>query len=234
VTGPVLPAAGFVPSRTPCPDAIRAELARRAAGVAPQPPHYIEDFEPPYGEAKDFCEPCAVNAASDLEVLQEFNSDSDVLRWCEGCGALLSFRIGPEEAEEWIEGFEVQPPSTSAQWAELLQAVAEVPPEDFRELDDPPVEPSLLWARVEAILRRSACPVPPELRPCEVAAAREAERQRRLRLAEELHAQEAAREEAARSARARPSPRVAMLVASLLGMAVAAGVDIEPPPRRGR
>lgn len=150
------------------PAEIRAELTRRAAGIVPQPAHYIEDFEPPDGECRDFCEPCARAVAGRLRVRREPNADSDFIRCCETCGALLDYRVMPEDVEEEIERWEEKPPRAASDWAELLQAMAEVEPADFREPGDPPVEPSLLWARVAALLTpRTPCAVPRELRPCE-------------------------------------------------------------------
>lgn len=133
-------------------EAIRTELSRRASGVIALRAHFIEDFEPPDGETNDFCEPCAQERAGALEVRREPNSDSDSLRWCEGCGALLDYRIGPEGAEDEVRHFEEKPPTEPAHWAELLHAMAEVPPEDWRVPTDQPVAPSPLWARVEALL----------------------------------------------------------------------------------
>ena len=133
-------------------EAVSAELSRRAAGVVPQPAHHVDGFDPPDGESKDFCEPCAEAVAGDLEVRREFNSDSDTLRWCETCGTLLGYRIGPKQAEQEIVHFATRLPTTPGHWAELLHAMAEVPPEDFREQGDPPEEPSPLWARVSALL----------------------------------------------------------------------------------
>jgi len=133
-------------------ETIRAELRRLAGDAVALRAHFIEDFEPPDGEARDFCEACAQERAGELEVRREYNSDSDILRWCEGCGTLLDFRIGPEDAEEEVGHFEATPPTEPAHWAELLRATAEVPPEDWREPTDPRVEPSPLWARVEALL----------------------------------------------------------------------------------
>ena len=70
----------------------------------------------------------------------------------------------------------------------------------------PPVEPSPLWARVAALLTpRTPCQVPRALRPCEV-----------------------------RPATAADVRRGQVLAAGLLAMAAASGVDLEPPPRRGR
>jgi hypothetical protein len=156
-----------VSPRGPDPVALRAELKRRAAGIEPKWTYWIEGFEPPYGEGKNFCEPCAIAAAGDLDVSRELNPDAHTLRFCEGCAAMLDGRIGPEEAQGEVEHFETRPPTTREHWAELLQALAEVPPEDFRRPTDPPVEPSLLWARVAAILARSTCQVPREIRPCD-------------------------------------------------------------------
>ncbi|HZL94053.1 MAG TPA: hypothetical protein VFB99_10430, partial [Vicinamibacterales bacterium] len=101
------------------------------------------------GEALDYCWPCAQDVAGDLEVRADLNVDSDALRWCDGCGALLAYRIGPEEAEAEVGHFERTPPSKPTDWAELLHAMAEVPPEDWR---DPPVGESQLWDRVRALL----------------------------------------------------------------------------------
>jgi hypothetical protein len=154
------------------PAEIRVELARRAGGIVPLPAHYLEDPDPEVviGDVRDFCRPCAFAAAGNLDVRREQNSDSDVLRSCDACGALLDYRVGPEDAAEEIEGWEESPPRTARDWAELLHAMAEVPPEDFREPGDPPVDPSPLWARVEALLTRSLCMVPRDLRTCEVPA----------------------------------------------------------------
>lgn len=187
------------------PAEIRAELTRRAAGIKPLPAHYVEDFEPPDGECRDFCEPCARAAAGRLRVRRETNADSDFIRCCEACGALLDYRVMPEDVGEEVERWEETPPRTASDWAELLQAMAEVEPADFREPGDP-VEPDPLWARVAALLTpRTPCTVPRELRPCEV-----------------------------RTATAADVRRGRILVAALLAMAAASGVDIGPPPRRGR
>lgn len=131
---------------------IRARLARLAGGVAPKAAHYIEDFDPPDGEATDFCEPCAEERAGHRRVCRESNHDSDMLRWCADCGALLDFRIGPEEAAVEVARFEAEPPTEPRHWAELLHAMAEVPPEDWRGPGDPQVPPIPLWARVQALL----------------------------------------------------------------------------------
>ena len=192
--------------QAPPPAEIRAELTRRAAGIVPRPAHYIEDFEPPDGECRDFCEPCARAAAGRLRVRREPNADSDFIRCCETCGALLDYRVMPEDVEEEIERWEEKPPRAASDWAELLQAMAEVEPADVWEPGDPPVEPSPLWARVAALLTpRTPCTVPREPRPCEVQPATAADMRRGRKL-----------------------------VAALFGMAAAVGVDIAPPPRRGR
>lgn len=134
------------------PEQIRAELSRRAAGIVPRVAFWIEGLDPPDGEALDFCETCADERGGGEEVRRDFYTDSDILRWCDGCSALLEYRIGQEEAEEAVAHFEAEPPTEPKHWAELLLAMAEVPPEDWRTPSDPPVEPSPLWMRVQALL----------------------------------------------------------------------------------
>lgn len=142
-------------------EAIRAELQRRAGEIKPVAAWYIEGLDhpehPSLGEQSSFCEACARRLATKGDsVRRELCSDSDTLRWCEVCGALLDFRlVSEDEVEAELRCWEETPPSEPLHWAELLQAMAEVAPQDWREPSDPPVEPSPLWSRVEAILRRA-------------------------------------------------------------------------------
>lgn len=145
------------------PTEIRAELKRRAEGVAEMTAYFVEGLATvDHDEAASFCGACAEKLAGDLPVWRD-DVEGDVLRWCEECGVLLDWRLTSEEgAAEAIEHFEDKPPSTPSEWAELLLAVAEIAPGDWCEghraagLPVRDVEPSPLWSRVEALLVATA------------------------------------------------------------------------------
>lgn len=140
------------------PTEIRAELQRRAESIAPVTAFYVESLNTVrHDEASSFCEACAEKLAGDLQVRRD-DVEGDQLRWCEECGALLDWRLVNEDsAAEAIEHFESKPPAVPTEWAELLLAVAEVAPGDWgvawraEGLTVADVEPSPLWARVEAL-----------------------------------------------------------------------------------
>lgn len=85
------------------------------------------------------------------------------------------------------------------------------------------------WAGLAPPPPRRPCLVARELRPCEVAAAREAEVQRRARLTEEQSEQEGKKSAERRRGLGRQAP--ALFAMAMLGMV--ASLDV-PPPRRGR
>lgn len=140
------------------PAEIRAELQRRAGDIRPVTGYWIDgivhdDFE----EADSFCETCAEKLAEKGGQVVRDGDAGDGLRWCSECDTLLDRRIvGAVDVEVEIAHHEETPPTKPKHWAELLLAMAEIPPEDWREAKDGPVEPSPLWERVEKILEKQA------------------------------------------------------------------------------
>lgn len=140
------------------PAEIRAELQQRAGDIGPMIAFAIIGImHNDYEEADSFCLLCAEKLAERGGEIVRYDVEGDYLRWCRECSALLDWCIvGIEGVVEEIGRYEETPPSEPAHWAALLQAMAEIPPEDWRSPSDPPVEPSPLWARVEAILKKAS------------------------------------------------------------------------------
>jgi hypothetical protein len=139
------------------PAEIRAELQRRAGNIQPVIAYAIDGIvHDHHKEADSFCLDCAEKIAEAGGTIVEDDDEGDGLRWCRECDALLDWRIiGTEGVIEEIDHYEEKPPSEPAHWADLLLAMAEIPPEDWRGPEDEEVESSPLWARVEAILMKS-------------------------------------------------------------------------------
>lgn len=139
------------------PAEIRVELQRRAGDIVPVTAYWIEGIvHGHHEEAHSFCESCAEKLAEKGGKVRLDAVEGGGLRWCSECEALLDYRIdsvGGADGE--ITHHEDTHPTKPLHWAELLLAMAEIPPEDWRTAEDRPVEPSPLWARVEKILSRA-------------------------------------------------------------------------------
>lgn len=136
------------------PAEIRAELQRRAGNIRPVTAYAVDGIvHNVHEDADSFCEPCAEKLAKKGGVVRLDDDEGDSLRWCAECEALLDRRIVyVEDVETEIAHHEEIPPTEPEHWAELLLAMAAIPPEDWRTVEGEPVEPSPLWARVERIL----------------------------------------------------------------------------------
>ena len=140
------------------PTEIRAELQRRAGDVRPVTAYAIDGIvHDNFEEADSFCEACAEKLAENGGKVVRDDPEGDSLRWCPECDALLDRRlVDAVDVDVEIEHHEETPPTEPKHWAELLLAMAEIPPEDWRTAEDEPVKPSPLWERVEKILEKQA------------------------------------------------------------------------------